>query len=331
MHDAPNDSESIAERLEAARELGSGTQESGIFDDVDFPSVAYLLERCAIRELAPGTVLLRSGERNRTLYYVLSGNLSVHLESADAEPFDFSGPGHALGELSVIDGNLTTAFVVAKTPVTVLTMEEETFWNLVNASHAFAMNLILFMARRMRHANVTVSIGIDLRKRFEHDAMFDALTSLHNRRWFDANFPRFLQRHQMDGKPLSVFMLDIDHFKKFNDAYGHAAGDLVLSEVAATMQAQLRPTDSCARMGGEEFLVILPDTDAAGAVVAADRLRKAIRDTALALSDGKPLPALTVSIGVAQAGAEEKASDMVSRADAALYRAKNGGRDRVER
>jgi len=126
-------------------------------------------------------------------------------------------------------------------------------------------------------------------------------------------------------------MLDIDHFKKFNDAYGHAAGDLVLSEVAATMQAQLRPTDSCARMGGEEFLVILPDTDAAGAVVAADRLRKAIRDTALALSDGKPLPALTVSIGVAQAGAEEKASDMVSRADAALYRAKNGGRDRVER
>lgn len=331
MHGAPRDSQSIVELLSAAREIGSGTQEVGIFDGVDFPAVAYLLERCAIRRLEPGTVLLRSGERNSTLYYVLSGSLSVHLESAENEPFDFSGPGHALGELSVIDGNLTTAFVVAKTSVTLLSMEEETFWTLVHASHPFAMNLIFFMARRMRHANVTVSLGIDMRKRFEHDAMFDALTGLHNRRWFDANFPRFLQRNRMDRKPLSVFMLDIDHFKKFNDIHGHAAGDLVLSEVARTMQAQLRPTDSCSRMGGEEFLVVLPETDAAGAVVAAERLRKAIRETALVLPDGKPLPALTVSIGVAQAGSEEKAEDVAARADAALYRAKNGGRDRVER
>jgi diguanylate cyclase (GGDEF)-like protein len=325
-----NGPDSILAKIADLRRNVARNQEPGLFDNVDLISVSSLLERCSIRSLTANDVLLRAGEQNRTIYFVLAGNLSVRFESRDSEVIAHCVPGQTIGELSVIDGNPASAYVVAESGSLLLSMDEETFWNLVEVSHAFAVNLLLFMASRMREKNSTMFQGQRLRKKFEHEAMFDALTNLYNRRWLDANFPRIIQRHRTDDKPLTVFMLDIDHFKKFNDAYGHSIGDDVLAMVSRTIREDVRPSNPCVRFGGEEFLVIFSETDLGGAKHAADRLRKAIRDTEVVLPDGTALAPVTVSIGVAEAGPDEEAGDLIKRADAALYQAKNNGRDRVE-
>jgi diguanylate cyclase (GGDEF)-like protein len=330
MTDSSNGADSILQRISDLRSNVARNQEPGIFDNVDLIAVSSLLERCTIKNLPAGEILLSAGEQNRVIYFVLSGDLSVRLESKESEIIAHCSPGQTIGELSVIDGNPASAFVVAETESLLLAMGEEAFWNLVQVSHAFAVNLLLFMASRMREKNSTVFQGQRLRQKFEHEAMFDALTNLYNRRWLDANFPRLIQRHRTDGKPLTVLMLDIDHFKIFNDTYGHATGDDVLSMTALTMREDVRPSNPCVRIGGEEFLIIFSETDLGGAVHAAERLRKAIRATSILLPDGSSQAQVTVSIGVAEAGMEEDGPELIKRADAALYRAKNNGRDRVE-
>jgi diguanylate cyclase (GGDEF)-like protein len=324
------DTDSKLEKIYAAQMYRVDSREPFIFDNVDLVAVSSLLEQCSIRDIKSGEILLAAGESNRTIFFVLGGTLSVHLESKESEPVAVCSPGQTVGELSVIDGHPTSAYVIAMTDCQLLAMAEETFWGMVQVSHAFAVNLLLFMASRIREKNFTVFQGQALQRKFEHEAMFDALTNLRNRRWLDANFSRMLQRQEMDGKPLSVLMLDIDHFKKFNDTFGHATGDKVLIMVSAVIHELLRPSTPCIRVGGEEFLIIFPETDLTGALIAAERVRVAISKKEVELADGTVLPPITVSIGVAQAVERESEGDIMARADAALYRAKGKGRNRVE-
>ncbi|HAJ75565.1 MAG TPA: hypothetical protein DCM64_03830 [Gammaproteobacteria bacterium] len=125
-------------------------------------------------------------------------------------------------------------------------------------------------------------------------------------------------------------MIDIDHFKKFNDNYGHAVGDDALCIVAETLVKSVRPNDLVVRYGGEEFCVLLPETDLQSGTGAGERLRKAMHSTELCDSSGKPIPGITISAGLAERRAGENADDMLKRADQALYMAKTQGRDRLE-
>ncbi|MDE2029244.1 MAG: PleD family two-component system response regulator [Alphaproteobacteria bacterium] len=161
-------------------------------------------------------------------------------------------------------------------------------------------------------------------------ALVDPLTDAFNRRYLDAHLPRFLQHAAEQRKSLSVQMLDIDHFKKVNDTHGHAAGDAVLREVARRIVSAIRPSDFFVRMGGEEFAVIMPETQLPNAEKIAERLRHSIAATPVPLPDGGELP-VTISIGIADTRPDlESAPNRVfERADAALYRAKQDGRNRV--
>lgn len=123
-------------------------------------------------------------------------------------------------------------------------------------------------------------------------------------------------------------MVDIDYFKRFNDKFGHAAGDQALHAVAQIMLHNVRPTDMLARYGGEEFVALLPDTDLAGAKMAAERIRCAVADAVIMMSDESLLPAVTISIGVAQRQPSMSVETLLAAADAALYRAKANGRNR---
>jgi diguanylate cyclase (GGDEF)-like protein len=159
-------------------------------------------------------------------------------------------------------------------------------------------------------------------------AAVDWLTGLYNRRHFETLARAELARCQRYLRPLSVLILDIDHFKAVNDRYGHAAGDRVLQAVAAICQATKRDADVVARVGGEEFAIMLPETTDAAAVQFAERLRRQLHDHAPMLENGK-LP-VTISIGVAAATAATSGVDaLMSCADEALYEAKRSGRDRV--
>lgn len=153
----------------------------------------------------------------------------------------------------------------------------------------------------------------------------DPLTGALNRRSCDRILAEELPRVRRYGRPLSVLLLDIDHFKRINDEHGHSVGDAVLRDVAARMRAILRASDSLVRWGGEEFLVILPETDLAGACVAAERIRRAIAAEPAAAG-----VVATVSVGAAELRPGDGGHDaLIRRADHYLYEAKRSGRNRV--
>lgn len=289
-------------------------------------SVWPLLTHCRVVEHASGVVLITPSHSERVLYLLLSGTLEVYLDEAQVTPVAVIKAGQAVGEISVIEGRPAIAYVVTAEPARLLAIDEESFWNLVNASHAFSINLITLLAQRMRANNQQLSESVERSRNLEREANTDALTGLLNRRWLDNSMPRFIARHVHAQKPLSVLILDIDHFKRFNDEHGHAVGDAVLTLVAQTTWKCLRPTDLAARYGGEEMVVILPETPLAGARVAAERVRVAICSSKLPNLERS----ITVSIGAACLEEGESAPALLRRADERLYLAKERGRNRVE-
>lgn len=159
----------------------------------------------------------------------------------------------------------------------------------------------------------------------EQLALHDGLTGLHNRRAGDLRLAEELVRHQRQSRPLGLLLCDIDHFKRINDVHGHAVGDAVLQAVAQQLRTTVRASDVVTRHGGEEFLVLLPDTDEAGLAAVAEKLRAAVEACAPA-----PVGRVTMSLGGAVApGGAVAADELLRRADRALYAAKDAGRNRV--
>jgi len=156
----------------------------------------------------------------------------------------------------------------------------------------------------------------------------DRLTGLYNRRHLEEQIAWLLRATRRHDATLATLLVDIDHFKSINDTHGHAAGDRALQAIAGQMRAGLRPEDVLGRWGGEEFLILVPRTDAAGASALAERLRHSIQDGLLDLGAGPPAR-ITVSIGVAGSTRDDDAATLVARADAALYQAKRQGRNAV--
>lgn len=157
------------------------------------------------------------------------------------------------------------------------------------------------------------------------EARTDTLTELPNRRAFDDELRRQLAEWHRDTVPLGMLLIDIDHFKGFNDQYGHQAGDFVLREVARTLRVTMRESHLVARFGGEEFAVVLPDMGVHGGCQAAERARRAIEGTQFNY-EGRSLQ-VTVSCGATQAQSKESLSSLVKRADQALYASKAAGRN----
>lgn len=181
------------------------------------------------------------------------------------------------------------------------------------------------LIRRKRYMDAlrnTLDQGLEL-------AVTDQLTGLYNRRFMQGQLAPLVQRAAHGGEPVSIALADIDFFKRINDSYGHDAGDAVLKEFALRFASNTRPTDFACRLGGEEFLVIMPATGGDVAALASERLRQQVAGTPFRLREGQGVE-VTVSIGVATAGpGDEGADDLVKRADVALYQAKQEGRNRV--
>lgn len=281
------------------------------------------------RSLAAGDVLIRQGEPAAAMHFVLAGKLGIALGEPTADPIAVVGPGETVGELGVITGEPASAFVVAQDSTELLSLGEDEFWELVQTSHPFAVNLIVKLAERLRKNNATVSTNIEKRRLYERAAMFDGLTGIHNRRWLDETLHRLVVRHERDEEPLCVALIDIDHFKKFNDTHGHEVGDLVLTTVAATLVKNLRPTDLVARFGGEEFVILFPQTVPADALLAGERVREIVSEMVVKKADGAELPRVTISMGIAPLRHGEKPAETLKAADVAMYEAKHEGRNRV--
>lgn len=291
-------------------------------------AIEWLLDTCDRVFLQRDDVLLKPGQKNGTLYLLLNGSVRVQLEE-NAPALTVLTSGHCVGEMSILDHNNTSAYVIANEPCELMAISGDYLWQLIAQSHAVAANLLTILSARVRNDNQVIGHSHQLQNLYEHRAKIDALTGLYNRRWLNETLSRLISRCNLDHSALSLLMLDVDHFKHYNDNHGHLAGDRALCTLSSSIQANLRPNDVAARFGGEEFVVLLPETSLNEAHAIAERLRHSVREADIQQASGLPLPGITISIGIAslEPGMTEQA--LIAMADVALYRAKQGGRDRV--
>ncbi|MEZ5614117.1 MAG: GGDEF domain-containing protein [Rhodocyclaceae bacterium] len=304
--------------------------QSKLFRHISLDAVEEILAQCPVYALAADDTLIEPEQENHAIYIVLEGGLSVRLSGREAFEVSRLGPGECVGEISMVDGQRPSARVQAASPTRVLVLGHPAMWALLNRSHGVAFNLLWILSGRMRDHNRALESSRTRSLEFEHAASVDVLTGLHNRRWLDDTFERMLRRCHNDARPACLLMIDIDRFKTFNDTWGHLAGDAVLRHVSRQMSSHLRPTDLMARYGGEEFSALLPDTSREEALGIAERLRNGIEWASLTLGENGETVRVTVSLGLALAHPGETLEALIARADAALYRAKDGGRNRVE-
>jgi len=300
-------------------------------DDVPWTEVGDLLAPCPERALDSGAVLVGAGQADDRVWLVLDGALTIHLGGVDQPIVATVGTGETVGELAALDGGPRSATVVASRATRVVEVSGGLFRAVLARSHRSALNLLVQISHRVRETNATLATRRREQEQLRRQSLVDPLTALHNRRWLDEMLVRLVSRATHGGEPLSVVMVDIDHFKRLNDGWGHPAGDVALVAVANELRRRVRPTDAVARYGGEEFAIVLPRTGVEEAAAAADRFREAIAFSGIVLPDGRALPRLTVSCGVAALLPGETAAALVARADEALYTAKTAGRNRVHR
>lgn len=309
-----------------SKEDGTVVAAADLFQYADMESLEGYFEHCDKKALQAGEVLLSPSQDNHSIYILLSGCLDIHLNSLKTPPLTQIHPGECVGEISIIDHRDPSAFVVAAEPSSVLEIHQNTVWAMINASHMVAKNLLFILACRLRHGHGVIMDGLKLQTQLRHHAMIDGLTGLYNRRWFDDAIARKVKRSHLNHSALCLILLDIDHFKKFNDEFGHLAGDQVIRAVATSLSANMRPDDIPARFGGDEFVVILPDTGIADALAIAERLRTHVQ--ALSVRLGKQvLPAVSVTLGVAAMHKDDSVESLFKRTDDGLYAAKKRGRN----
>jgi two-component system cell cycle response regulator len=209
-------------------------------------------------------------------------------------------------------------------------------------TQALEMGVNDYLTRPVDKNELTARVRTQLRKkryqdRLRHNvqlslemAITDQLTGLHNRRYMARHLDSLISNAQKSNKPLAFLIMDIDHFKSVNDTHGHDIGDEVLREFANRISANIRGIDLACRYGGEEFVVVMPDTDVDFAYTIAERLRKSVETTPIEISRAPGALNVTISIGIAaSAGGDDNAEKLLYRADQALYRAKREGRNRV--
>ena len=188
--------------------------------------------------------------------------------------------------------------------------------------------LIARVRTQVRRRRYSEALRNDVQASIEM-ALVDPLTGLNNRRYFEMRLPTLLEEAARRGRPLALMALDIDRFKSVNDGYGHDSGDEVLRTFAQRVKNAVREGDLLCRLGGEEFVVLMPETDIGVAARIAERVRGAIESELFAIEKGARSIPVTVSIGLAQAQGETEPEGLFRRADRALYRSKNDGRNRV--
>ena len=295
-----------------------------LFKGVAREAIEGLLKGCVQRHLRSGETLLSPQQADCSLYLLLQGRLCVR-ETQAAPPLYTVEAGGQVGEAAVLDHKPQPYFVVAEPDARVLVIGEETFLTLINTSHRIACNYLLALSARLRSGPSAQEQAAILQQRYARLATTDPLTGLHNQRWAEEMLARQIMRASMGKQALSVVLLDIDKLGAFNSEFGTAAGDQAVYTVAHTIRENVRPTDLVARLGGDKFMVILPDTDLRGAKIAAEHLRATIAHTSVVIPNECVLPPVTVAIGAVQLGAFVGADKLIADANAALARASAAG------
>ena len=308
-------------------ELSSQLSENQLFRQADLTRVVGHLDTCTRHRLMPGDVIIEAGARNTTLYLVLSGQLRVYAGGRDLPANAVIGAGDCVGELSLIDGERSSALVLAAEPTNLLGIPHNLMWDMIDLVPVMARNLLAIMSGRVRNNNLTLVTTQSRTLEFEQASNVDPVTGLHNRRWIDETFMRMIRRCRNDGVPVCQLLIDIDQLSLINASNGYLTGDQIMSRIARCIAASLRPQDLIGRCGGDTFAVLLPQTKAPVAQGIASRLCGIVVEKDIcAPNHRKPM---TISIGVTVINAEDDLASAFVRAEQALQVAKDNGRNRA--
>lgn len=300
-----------------------------LFRDVPHTILQHVTEYAAPRELAPGEVLLSPEHENQHVYLLLSGTLSLRFGSKDSPEIRELTQGVSVGEMSIIDNTPPSAYVIAKEASRVFPLHRDLLFHLVSDTNPVAGNLLRLLTQWMRVNTRRIVQDREQIRELTNHANIDGLTGLYNRRWLNNALARLLLQEKKVEQQLCILLIDADHFKKYNDTMGHQAGDQALIALGDVLKTTVRPYDFATRYGGEEFLILLPNATGDEGIAVAERIRQNVEKKAIALSDGTPLPGITISIGLAMSDPRATPDSLVAAADAQLYRAKKEGRNCV--
>lgn len=298
-----------------------------LFQNVDLDSIEGYLENCHYRSLSPGEVLLSPDEPNSHTYLLTSGRLLVRLSSPGNPPLVALEPGECVGEMSILEGRNPSAYVIASTNSTVLSIGDDVLWDLTRVSHAVASNLLHVLARRVRFANDLIADNKQALPPALPATDNDTVTGLYNRRWLETMFARALARCERSRQPAALMLVDIDRLREINEQYGQHTGDQVLHAVAEALTLCTRPGDLITRSGGDEFAALFPAHTIEAPRIVAGRLLQTLRDSVRAIGPRGESSAVTVSVGIAQTGTVHELETLLENGEAALARAKNRGGD----
>ena len=274
------------------------------------------------RRCKPGEVIFWEDDLGDSMYIVKSGRAAV-VKGDFSNPvvLDCHAKGESIGEMALLEGTVRSASVIAIENVHLLEIDRKNFFELLRVSTYFSQSIMRLLSARLRDTSDAV-------QRETMQKIRDPLTSLYNRYYMDDALKHELERAKRVQYPVSLIMMDIDHFKKVNDTYGHLTGDQVLKSLGKLLLTQVRRVDIACRYGGEEFIIILPEVSIESALDRAEIIRSDYEKLYVEYK-GHKLHG-TLSLGVACFPDHGRSSDqLIQAADIALYKAKTGGRNRV--
>jgi two-component system, cell cycle response regulator len=269
----------------------------------------------------------READPNEALFHAAEGNYDLMIVSLDLDNFDGLRLCSQLRSLERTRNVPILAIAVAE--------------NNARLVRALEIGVNDYLVRPIDKNEILARVRTQVRKKRYTErlrdnvqlsiemAITDVLTGLYNRRYIESHVGTLVEQAAARNKPLAVLVLDIDYFKSINDTYGHDAGDDVLREFALRIRKSIRGLDLACRYGGEEFVVVMPETDMAVATMVAERLRRRIASELFPIQKGAKSIEVTISIGIAALGEGDTPAAIIKRADQALYRAKRDGRNRV--
>lgn len=289
-------------------------------------------------EIGEGETLFREGEEGNELFIVKSGVMasSIQLVGGGKREIAVFQPGNFFGEMSIFEKAPRSATCYSKEKSVLISLHEKDFYRIME-QHPDIANKIMYRmlnitTQRLRDTGEFLSDMVHWGEAARKRAITDELTGAYNRRFLDDALENHFDISKNNGTPLTMLMIDLDYFRNINDHYGNAVGDQTITEVVGVFNRILREKDILARFGGDEFTVLMPQTESETARVIAEQIRKDVESLDILKAHKGPISWITLSIGVAaypeHAQTVNQLKEMV---DQALYLAKEGGRNRVVR
>jgi diguanylate cyclase (GGDEF)-like protein len=308
----------------------------GVFSLLSAKEIELVAEHMATAEHAAGETVFREGDAGDNLYILAAGAAAVTIKLPDGGAHEIArfSPGDFVGEMSIFDNAPRSASLVALEKSTLYSLSRDAFSEVIEQHPGIALKLMYRMlnitTQRLRGTSEFVSEMVQWGEGARRRAVTDELTGVYNRRFLEDSLGTYVAEAVEKGQELCLVMVDLDHFREINELYGHVIGDETIKAAAGVFKSLLREGDVIARYGGDEFVIVLPDTEPEHGTALMAQVCAEVARLELLKDKKGAITAVTSSMGVA--GFPVHATDLShlrAAADAALYRAKEGGRNRV--